>query len=157
MKIIFLDIDGVLNSDTTECGAEGYRLDAAAALRLNSIVQQTGARIVVTSDWRRYYGLPRCIEILCAHGLCAEIIDATPNLEKRNTLEDDDFDAPEYFERLRRSEIEAWLGAHEVECFVVLDDLAVFERDHPNMVQTNASTGLTELEATRAVEILLLP
>jgi hypothetical protein len=154
MKVIFLDIDGVLNSHSTECEAERYRLDAAAALRLDSVAHLTGARIVLTSDWRRYYGLPRCIEILRAHGLSAEIIDATPNLENRHTLEEDDFEPTEYFERLRRSEIEAWLAAHDVQHFVVLDDLAVFASDHPYMVQTDAETGLTDANAARVAAIL---
>jgi hypothetical protein len=155
MKIIFLDIDGVLNSHSTQGGEHGYRLDSAAALRLNTLARQTGARIVVTSDWRRYYGLQRCTEILCAHGVSVEIIDATPNLEKRAAVEDDDdFEPTEYFQRLRRSEIESWIEAHEVHGFVVLDDLAVFDRDHPNMVQTDAELGLTEEDALRAATIL---
>lgn len=154
MKIIFLDIDGVLNSQHTDYGDRRDRLDSSAIAHLNTVVQQTGARIVLTSDWRRYYGLPRCIELVCTAGLSAEIIDATPNLERRMTLEEDDFDVTEYFERLRRSEIEAWIAAHDVRIFVVLDDLAVFQREHPNIIITNPATGLTAEDAARATAIL---
>ena len=154
MKIIFLDIDGVLNSQHTDYGGERVRLDSAAIAHLNTVAQQTGARVVLTSDWRRFYGLPRCVELLSAAGLCAEIIDATPNLERRTLLEEDDFDVTEYFERLRRSEIEAWMAAHDVRRFVVLDDLAVFQREHPNIVIVNPDTGLTADDAARAMAIL---
>jgi hypothetical protein len=153
MKIIFLDIDGVLNADDEEY--EGaWRLSTAAILRINTVVQRTGAAIVLTSDWRRYHGVQRCTELLVAHGLRADIVDATPNLEQRRTVHEDDFDPTEYFERLRRSEIEAWLASHDVEDFVVLDDLAVFDREHLNMVLTDASAGLTEEDAVRAIAIL---
>jgi hypothetical protein len=122
MKIIFLDIDGVLNAEDEQY--EGaWRLSTAAILRVNSIVQRTGAAIVLTSDWRRYHGVQRCAEVLAAHGLRADIVDATPNLENRRTVHEDDFDPTEYFARLRRSEIEAWLASHDVEAFVVVDDV----------------------------------
>jgi hypothetical protein len=155
MRIIFLDIDGVLNSENEAYEGKSWRLSECAILRVNTIVERTGARIVLTSDWRRYHGLQRCAEVLCAHGLGTEIVDATPNLENRRTVHEEDFDATTYFERLRRSEIEAWMQSRDVESFVVIDDLAVFERDHPNMILTNATAGLTAEDAARAIAVLL--
>jgi hypothetical protein len=92
---------------------------------------------------------------LRAHGLGNEIVDATPNLENRRTVHEEDFEPTAYFERLRRSEIEAWMQSRDVQNFVVIDDLAVFERDHPNMILTNATTGLTSEDAARAIAVLL--
>jgi hypothetical protein len=157
MRIIFLDIDGVLNSENEPYEGKLWRLSESAILRVNTIIERTDARIVLTSDWRRYHGLQRCAEVLRAHGLSAEIVDATPNLENRRTVHEEDFDPTAYFERLRRSEIEAWMKSHDIQTFVVIDDLAVFERDHPNMILTNATTGLTAEDAARAIAVLCRP
>jgi hypothetical protein len=155
MKIIFLDIDGVLNSESEDYEGKLWRLSEPAISRVNTIAERTGARIVLTSDWRRYHGLQRCGEVLRAHGLDANIVDATPNLESPRTVHEEDFEPTAYFERLRRSEIDAWMQLHDVHAFVVIDDLAVFAREHPNMILTDATTGLTEDDAARSIAVLL--
>ena len=47
MKLIFLDVDGVLNRDTTE---QHFEDDCLGALKY--LVDKTGARIVLSSTWR---------------------------------------------------------------------------------------------------------
>eukprot|EP00012_Vannella_robusta_P006151 CAMPEP_0206201584 /NCGR_PEP_ID=MMETSP0166-20121206/11650_1 /ASSEMBLY_ACC=CAM_ASM_000260 /TAXON_ID=95228 /ORGANISM="Vannella robusta, Strain DIVA3 518/3/11/1/6" /LENGTH=261 /DNA_ID=CAMNT_0053620317 /DNA_START=1 /DNA_END=783 /DNA_ORIENTATION=+ len=47
MKLIFLDVDGVLNRDVTEGGFEDECVEA-----LKYIVQKSGAKIVLSSTWR---------------------------------------------------------------------------------------------------------
>ncbi len=57
MKIIFLDIDGVLNSrqyDAERGTAEG-NIDVSRLLLLKQLIDQTGAKIVLTSSWRRHW------------------------------------------------------------------------------------------------------
>ena len=58
-KIIFLDIDGVLNSsDTMERAPEGNTgVDGRLLNELHFLVSQTNAEIVLSSDWR--YGYDR--------------------------------------------------------------------------------------------------
>jgi hypothetical protein len=53
-KIIFLDIDGVLNAG---CDDEPF-IFSECAQRLNRIIQETGAQVVLSSAWRkpRAYG-----------------------------------------------------------------------------------------------------
>lgn len=46
MKIIFLDVDGVLNDNS------GYHLDDFRLKLLKRIIKQTDAKIVVSSTWR---------------------------------------------------------------------------------------------------------
>lgn len=49
-KVIFLDIDGVLNQDN--CGA---KIEEQFVRRLAHIVEETGAEIVLSSSWRGAY------------------------------------------------------------------------------------------------------
>ena len=89
MRIIFLDIDGVLNSEAwllkldekhrqlghneptrpkSETTCECYRLenqiDHAAVVRLNHLVAQTDAKIVVSSSWRKLLDPPELARVL---------------------------------------------------------------------------------------------
>ena len=54
MKVIFLDIDGVLNCSETEdfVFPHVFGIDDEKVKLLRSIVDQTGASIVLTSSWR---------------------------------------------------------------------------------------------------------
>lgn len=49
-KVVFLDIDGVLND-----GAKGLKIDEVMVERLARIVNNTGAALVLTSSWRWSY------------------------------------------------------------------------------------------------------
>lgn len=54
MKVIFCDIDGVLNEDTTPTRTKSrvIFIDEEKLLRLKRIVDATGAKIVLSSTWR---------------------------------------------------------------------------------------------------------
>ena len=54
MKVIFCDVDGVLNNESTsELTPNGYRGVSDKLIRnLRKIVDETGAKIVLSSDWR---------------------------------------------------------------------------------------------------------
>lgn len=61
-KIIFLDIDGVLNTERqhdrcvnegiTPVDGFGYAFDPIAVANLKRIVEETGADIVISSSWK---------------------------------------------------------------------------------------------------------
>lgn len=113
MKIIFLDIDGVLNSmDWFEKTKDmrGYReINPQKVEFLKEIVDKTNAEIVLSSTWRNIPEHPLFLylaDILKDKGL--EIKSFTPKLEQN-----------------RPKEIKAWLeknAAEEIESFVSLDD-----------------------------------
>ena len=63
MKVIFLDIDGVLNSEEyshrwyeENLGQKGYHIwvDEKAVDRLIGLIQKSGCYIILSSSWRRY-------------------------------------------------------------------------------------------------------
>ena len=53
MKVIFLDVDGVLNCIESKSRCGGYiGIDDVRVKRLKEIVDKTGAKIVLTSTWK---------------------------------------------------------------------------------------------------------
>lgn len=149
MKVIFLDFDGVLNSDRyiRDCGHTGVVIDPKKMELLKKIVTATDAKIVLTTSWREHWnenpemcdGSGKLINTIFArYGL--EIYGKTP------------FIRPD-----RENEIKKWLEDHpETEKYVVLDDMrlvADFLTGHT--VKTSAfRDALTEKDADEAISIL---
>jgi len=85
-KILFLDIDGVLNTkfwyykmdDDTPRDKWGYVFDPASVANLKRIVDVTGAEIVISSSWK-CIGLPELRKMWKARKLPGRIVDATPD------------------------------------------------------------------------------
>lgn len=151
MKVIFLDIDGVLNHErhykwlmetdepTLLQSVYPYsEFNPKSCRLLMDIIRETGAQIVVSSSWRldgenrlnslfKFFGLPR-------------IYDITPCL---NTA--------------RGIEIGAWLAAHpEVTNYVILDDDEdMNDEQKPFFIKTNPyEDGLNEACKDKAIELL---
>ena len=146
MKIIFLDIDCVLNTYSTKRFVYGFTfVDTRKVLRLRDIVERTGAQLVLSSTWR-IADTP--IHKLCYEALKAEFervrcpvwVDSTPYLPGAK----------------RWQEINAWLLLHpEVEDFIILDDwvdelLPYFDK----LVQTSPLHGLNKERAELAIQML---
>ncbi len=155
MKVIFLDIDGVLNDENSPSMSnqlfDPQDIDIKYVKRLNKIIEKTGAKIVVSSSWRKSisYGLGLTIdelrETLNNRGLNGEIIDITPHLYG--------------IDNERPEEIEDWLNncEYEIDSFVILDDYWAnkFKAKFPNnFVHQVNSAGLQDDQVDRAIEIL---
>lgn len=142
MKILFLDIDGVLINRRY---ASRNTADPRCVEQLNRITETTGAKIVVSSSWR-HYGLPKVTLILRQWGVSGDIIDITPNIEGVD------------ISKKRRCEIMDWMDKSEEyswlhDTFVVLDDEpgAFFSK---HTVMPDFETGLEETGADKAISIL---
>jgi len=129
MKIIFLDVDGVLSS-FGERGLCALRLDMFAA-----VVKQTGADVVLSSTWR----MPQCRDqrMRLQHELGkrgAEIADWTPIAMDLKTRGDE---IQVYMNRFRRG---------EVTDFVILDDDPNDEMGalKSHLVKCDGYAGLTQ-------------
>ena len=159
MKIIFLDIDGVLcviESDAKQAfqrlaKGEGSSpsLNSKCISVLNRIIKKTDAKVVISSSWRLHYPLENIKKALEKHGFVGEIIGATPNAWRH----------PEIDYVARGNEIQQWLNEHpEVEKFVILDD-ETDEMRHllPKCVVTQGvfSKGLSCKHAKLVLEHLL--
>jgi hypothetical protein len=135
MRIIFLDIDGVLTCTGTNNPRKfPYVADPKLVARLLAVLERSQARIVLTSTWRydpaghfsaKHWGIP--------------FVDITPDLPKEP----------------RREEIQAWLRVHPgVSRFALLDD-EDDELDGLPLFQPSAVTGLTEEIAQRLTDYLM--
>lgn len=139
--VIFLDVDGVLNSMHTPAWMqEDWDVPLARPLQnLKHIVDETGAQIVVTSSWREYPAALRKLEIaLMVFEL--RIAGRTPALPTN-----------------RPDEIQTWLNKHpEVKRYVILDDDPFpWTLEQLNkVVPVNPSKALTAQNAELAIRLL---
>lgn len=140
MRVIFLDIDGVLVTRAEIMVASGMRATAKASCVavLNRITDVTGAVIVVSSSWR-YGGEQWMREKLIEWGVRAEMIGITPVRWKVD----------------RGREIQAWIAtAGPVDAIVILDDDSDMAHLLSRLVKTEMVNGLTEAHAERAITLL---
>lgn len=165
MKILFLDIDGVLNHTRTRGAmwSPGEPLPIPIApecmARLNRLVAETGAKIVMSSSWRLFACWQDLGPALVRHGLIGDVIGETPSLVnnavwlERWRLRDG---APFTYERMERGwEIREWLAAHpEVTAFVILDDGSDMAELRPWLVLTDSNDGLDEHHVEHAKWLL---
>lgn len=160
MKVIFLDIDGVLNSQAwaqfghgpTEdgtCSTETLKWDPQAIANLRAIVDETRASIVISSSWRGYgkNAVETWKRMFACYGWSdAPVIGETPDLNR--------FEGGVFVSRIRGDEVAAWLKNHpEVTDYVCIDDGADF-RPEQQLVATDHRWGLTGLEARQAIRLL---
>jgi Swiss Army Knife RNA repair-like protein len=169
MRILFLDIDGVLNNPGTYCSGAPWRheegeqlrvpIEPSCMTRLNRLIAETGARVVISSSWRLFARWEDLGPALTRYGLVGEVIGETPDLvndpvwlEAWRTREG----APFHYERLERGmEIAEWLKAHpEVEAFAILDDCSDMAELKPQLVLCDPVTGLDDPDVERAKWLL---
>lgn len=140
MKVIFLDIDGVLNTPKLirEFGMD--HIDDVLVAILARIVRETGAKIVLSSTWRIEEENRILVErALARHEL--EIHDCTPVIKNPVWVE-------------RSEEIRGWLDGREVERFAILDDWDDANIDG-SFFLTDENKGLTVEIADRIIEHLV--
>lgn len=131
-RIIFLDIDGVLNSTRTCIATGGYpgeeleakdltRFDWIAIGLLRRLCESSGIQIVLSSSWRIIVDIKKLGDAL---GL--PIIDKTPVLASS-----------------RGNEIARWLNEHpEVEQWAIIDDDSdMLDSQRSRFVRTDGHEG----------------
>ena len=134
MKVLFLDIDGVLNNVEYQMNATEPPpfLDKTKLAILKEIVDKTNVKIVLSSSWKKAWQ-PGCDFDCIFKNAGITISDVTPALG------------------FKRVEISAWLKSHpETEKFVILDDaVAGWGELMPNVVFTDQNKGLqhTDIES----------
>jgi len=148
MKVIFLDHDGVICL-ATEWGGRlkkrhkaGYKrnnnakdmpldfrfdnFNQKAIDILNDIIDQTGAEIVVSSDWTRWANVEEMGEYYESKGICKKPIAFTPTLSNCTWHNESVFVwSPKWdLEQTRAVEIRQYLIDHpEITNWVAIDDL----------------------------------
>ena len=162
-KVIFLDIDGVLNTKEwhsrmtkdTPKDEYGYTFDPVAIANLAHIIDETGAFIVISSSWK-FHGVPKLRKMWEIRNLPGTILDITPNTISDEMLLNANLDEME-LGVCRGNEIKEWLSKHnsEVSNYVIIDDfddLLPEQEDHA--VLTDSLIGITDFDAKKAIMIL---
>ena len=155
MKVIFLDFDGVITTLKSK-----YKLDPDKMALIGRILDATGAKIVISSSWRRY-------------SLEDTIKDITDT--SKHNVGDNPFPYPDavvgvtermysfsypnndrHFCLPRGVEIQHYIDTHkEVEQYVILDDdcdMLLCQAD--NFIRTDTYEGISELDVEKAIVIL---
>ncbi len=157
-KLIFLDIDGVLNSRLWYIRTKGKRdiedLDTEAVGFLNSLIKSTDAKVVVTSTWRLNRTVKELQTILNRNGFQGEVIDKTKDLKYG--------DGGQW--SVRGNEIHCWMdenatkfgfNQYDFKNYVIFDDdsdMLYWQRN--NFIQTDPYVGLTPTDVYKAKKIL---
>ena len=166
-KIIFLDFDGVLNTENYNlvlkrkgkiCQDEyGALFDPNAVKQLKRIVDATGADIVIESSWK-YLGLDAMKELWEIRNLPGRVIDITPSSvsdEYLSNVDLDNLDASML--HCKGLEISSWLsekGQSNTRYVIIDDEYVVLESQSSNFILTNPYEGITEEQANKIISIL---
>ena len=153
-KIIFLDIDGVMNSEVdfllTGKHEEAHDISGRCVGLLNELVKETEAEIVISSVWR-YNNTKEDLQALFdSKGFIGKIIDVTPIYSKEYTV--------------RGNEILGWIKANEkyleqsysdFNAYIIFDDdsdMLYWQRE--NFILIDGFTGLTRNKIYKAKRML---
>lgn len=138
MKVLFLDIDGVLNSYKTEerFSVESFNvcgIDPILKGRYLDWLKDKPVSVVLSSMWRTS---EPCMEHLRENGI--NWISTTPIYRHHDQRGEEIL---QWFER----HVDDWMESEQVEAYAILDDNNWFtESQQPYLVQTDARVGLTE-------------
>ena len=158
MKIVFLDIDGVLNHDAFyERTRPSFltwpekHIDPDAVLRLNQLAAPD-TKFVISSSWRTVIPFRELAAVLHEKGFRGDVIGATPDFSKLSLA------ARKVKSYKRGHEIQRWLVENRrrmaIDAFVILDDCADMAHLRQYLVQTDVARGLTEADVDHALDIL---
>lgn len=150
MKVIFLDIDGVLNSwDDYNNRCKNLKkeerptfgdIEERSLMLLKELIEATNAKVVLSSSWRKSIFLTSEVyKALSTMGI--ELYDITPILPSGN----------------RADEIKDWLKDKEIESFVILDDDSFEFKGNElckHLVKTTMNSGLQKEHVEKAIRIL---
>lgn len=162
-KVIFLDIDGVLNTKwwytqmdgNTPKDKYGYAFDPNAVANLKRIIDETGAYIVISSSWKSY-GLSELEEMWQDRGLPGKLIGITPNSVSDEMLLNANLNKMALY-CIRGMEIKEWLSMYgkNVSHYVIIDDMDnMLPEQQAHFIWIDPEAGITEGNAAQAIMIL---
>ena len=136
MKVLFLDIDGVLNTNSDrEISNDKLKL-------LSELVSKTGADVVLSSSWRYGWNKPELNK------------PGTRIYGLKQLLKDNDIVIKETIglDLTKSIQIKNYINTNMISNYVVLDDELI---DTGNLVQTNGDIGLTHFDCQKVAQLLL--
>ena len=146
MNLIFLDVDGVLNSsrklrevwELTHKPHSGYSypFDERCLENLRLLVRETNSKMVITSTWRKdEVGRSTLLKVLSEYELDNRVIGYTPVLDETRGIEIKQF----------------LISLKETANFIILDDDSDMGELMPFFIKTNKQVGLTYENVQEAI------
>ena len=150
MRVIFLDIDGVVNCWDTKERAPSRVIGVEQRLiaHIKEIVDATGAKIVLSFTWRKDWAF--------------DLLDGKDWIYLRDEFAKQGLHFLDYTPSRRDShrgeEIKEWLEStdYDVESYVVIDDemYDIWELHEGHLVQTSYDDGIKPEAVDKAIKIL---
>ena len=137
MRLIFLDIDGVM---VTHNSITSWQADPACVAALQKVINNSHPDIVISSLWKNMHGV-NFPKVFKDWGLTDfNFIGITPSLRG---------------DTIRGDEIRAWMDVNGTpDHFVIVDDEDDMAEFKPFLLQTNFRDGLTFDHADRIIRLL---
>lgn len=155
MKVIFLDVDGVLNHKGTRSRTESgyYFVDDEKIEILKELIDKSGAEVVLSSDWRKgWYDIDNGKE---------DTQDARDFVMLRNKLLEYGIGMIDYTpwieNEYRGTQIDLWLKGWKgepVEKMLILDDYDDMKLYGKYLVMTSSKDGLQKKHMKKGLRIL---
>lgn len=142
MKLIFLDIDGVMNHRNYMVRSRLHRAQEfcpIAVRNLREIIKRTHSKIVVSSTWRKH-GHAEIRAVLSWYDLHQYLFGITPVIN----------------DEIRGKEIQAFIDRYcnSVESFIILDDDSDMGELLPRLIHCKNYSGLTDERREEAIKKL---
>lgn len=165
-KIIFLDFDGVLNTEHNQNmllykgkawkDKHGAFFDPKAVAELNRIVEETKADIVIESSWK-YLGLEAMRQMWRDRNMPGNVIDVTPSSAINNWLLNANLDEMDpAHTQWKGVEIASWIAEnlHDEDRYVIIDDeYVILDSQLPHFILTNPYDGITCIQKQKTVSV----
>lgn len=156
-KIIFLDIDDVLNNSDSGYGGwsainKGFLditkkdilFDEKAVDRLKIILKETKAKIIICSTWRILMDIQKLRYIFNMYGFKPNIVIGDTPVNMRG-LTDSGF---------RGTEVREWLENNPTREYIIIDDSNdYYEYQKEKQVQTEVNIGLLDKHVEEAIKL----
>lgn len=142
--LIFLDIDGVLNSLPFHNWNGELPLEEDKIEMLNNLLGEVDAALVISSSWRKWKSLDLFKREFSEAGFdySERIVNKTPALPRN----------------IRSEEIKLYLKDRSYESYVAIDDRDLNNIDIDaspiNLVQTDSQAGLTKDKCKESIRVL---
>lgn len=155
LKVIFLDIDGVLNTARAHIAYESSKWDPVGVAILGRVCEETGAKLVISSVWRgsmeRWIHAHQLLDAvgLGKYGICSQHVGV-------------DYDRSNEFHRTspghdnpRGERIKHWVDEWNPDNYAILDDDGdMLSSQSRHFVKVNGFDGITFSTYQRLIKIL---
>lgn len=157
MNVIFLDIDGVLNSNFWNDAhqkeiSDGTLIDYEKIKILSTLVTEFSAQIILHSGWKYWFDdninplraeSEKLSKMLLECGMVIHGI--TPDLAT------EEIKRTKKFSLVKADEIFQWLSEHPNNHWIVIDDLDLHNEEiRKHQIKTDSNVGLTENDIGKA-------